>query len=224
VGRDVWAVTCGPRLAGSGGRAVRGDLAAFAARYPRVWHVIEAEGACCDVLYPAATLRQRAGAPEDNANREDFQRLMLPDGGTAVLRQQLMRDERLGPTLAGSFLGRPDLWRRHIDRHVFFWLSEDRRDRFIKACVRLRTRGQTCTGLAPAVIEIDTTRLLAAHGSAAWFAMFNTGSTVRGGARVRRDETTFRSLRTWQGQRAVELAIRSPVSLAGNVAEFRSGR
>ena len=30
----------------------------FAARYPLVWHVIEAEGAGCESLYPAATLRR----------------------------------------------------------------------------------------------------------------------------------------------------------------------
>jgi hypothetical protein len=186
---------------------------AFAARYPRVWHVTEAEGAGCEILYPAATLRHLASVPDDNTNRDDFQCVSLPGGGQAVLRMQLMQDERLGPTLTGTFSGRPDLWRAHINRHVFFWMSEDRRDRFIKACARLRARGVLGPGAAPLVIELDTGSLLRAHHEVAFFSLINTGSTVRGGARARRDETTLRAVRGWQGERAVELAIRGSVTL-----------
>jgi len=185
---------------------------AFAARYRRVWHVIEAEGAGCEILYPAAMLRRLATLPDDNANRDDFQCLTLPGGGQAVLRKQLMRDERLCPTLTGTFFGRPDQWRAHINRHVFFWVSEDRRDRFIKACVRLRARGAIGAGLSPVVIELETASLLEEH-PAAFLSLINTGSTVRGGARARRDETTLRALRDWQRERVVELAIRGPVRL-----------
>jgi hypothetical protein len=124
-----------------------GGIAGFAARYPLVWHVIEAEGAGCDTLnpaaYPAATLRRLSGLSADSANREAFQRLELPGGAPAILRLQLMPDARLIATLAGEYTGRPDLWRAHIDRHVFFWVSADRRDRFLCACMRLRTRGAT---------------------------------------------------------------------------------
>jgi|HubBroStandDraft_1064217.scaffolds.fasta_scaffold45777_2 hypothetical protein len=186
---------------------------AFAARYPRVWHVTEAEGAGCEILYPAAILRDLASVPDDNANRDDFQCVSLPGGGQAVLRMQLMRDERLCPTLTGTFSGRPDLWRAHINRHVFFWVSEDRRDRFIKACIRLRGRGALGPGDAPVVIELDTAVLLEAHSTAAFFSLINAGSTVRGGARARRDETTLRALSDWRGERVVELAILGPVRL-----------
>ena len=191
-----------------------GGLAGFARRYPRAWHVAEAEAADCEILYPAATLRRLAGLAADHANRDDFQRLALGGGKTAVLRQQLMRDERLRPTLAGPFAERPDLWRETINGHVFFWLSAARRDRFISACVRLRDRGTTGTGLAPIVLEIDTALLLAGQGDTAYFSLFNTGSVVRGGARVRRDDHSLRSLHGWRGERAVELAIRAPVRLA----------
>jgi hypothetical protein len=210
-------------------------IAGFAARYPLVWHVIEAEGAGCDILYPAATLRRLSGLPADSANRGTFLRLALPNGAPAILRLQLMPDARLSPTLAGDFTGRPDLWRAHIDRHVFFWVTEDRRDRFLRACVRLRPGGITATGnstaqlaapgviapvviapvvIAPVVIAVDTRSLLTAHGEAAFFSRINTGSTLRGGARTRRDETTLRALSLWRGERAVELAIRGPVPLA----------
>ncbi len=169
-----------------------GGLAAFAARYPVLWHVIEAEGAGCDTLYPAATLRRLSGLPSDSMNRDTFQRLELPGGASAILRLQLMRDERLLPTLAGAFSGRPDLWRDHINQHVFFWVSEDRRDRFLQACVRLRARGAPALVAAPVVVAVDTAMLLATHGDMAFFSRTNTGSTKRGGARTRRDETTLR--------------------------------
>ena len=193
-----------------------GGLAAFASRYKRAWHVMEAEGEGCQILYPAATLRGLAGLNADNANRDDFQRLTLPGGRIAILRQQLMRDDLLGLTLRGPFSGRPDLWREQINQHVFFWLSDDRRDRFTNACIRLRARGSIGTGMAPIVVEIDTVSLLAEHGAAAYFSVFNTGSTIRGGAKARRDENTLRLISTWHGERAVELAIRAPVPLARN--------
>ena len=186
-----------------------GGIAGFARRYPRVWHVIEADGARCDILYPAATLRRMSGLPPDSANRDAFQRLELPDGAPAILRLQLMPDARLSPTLAGAFSGRPDLWRAHIDRHVFFWVTEERRDRFLRACVRLRPEGAA----TPVVIAIDAPALLEVHGEAAFFSCINTGSTLRGGARTRRDETTLQPLTLWRGERAVELAIRGPVPL-----------
>jgi len=185
----------------------------FAARYPLVWHVIEAEGAGCESLYPAATLRRLSGLPADSTNRNDFQHLTLPDGVSAVLRLQLMPDERLVPTLTGAFSGRPDLWRAHIDQHVFFWVSADRCDRFLRACVRLRTHHAPAPVAAPVVMAIDTASLLAAHADTAFFSRINTGSTARGGARTQRDETTLRPMHSWRGERVVELAIRGTVPL-----------
>lgn len=196
-------------------------MTGFATRHPRVWHVMEAEGEGCAVLHPAATLCRLAGQWQDGANRNDFQRLILPDGTAAVLRLQLMRDERLAPTLAGRFSGRPDLWRAHIDRHVFFWVSPDRRNRFLNACARLRAKGAMGAGAAPVVIELETAALLAAHGAHAFFSTINSGSTLRGGARTRRDETTLRPLADWRGERVAELAVCASVPLAGGAAPFR---
>jgi hypothetical protein len=186
-----------------------GCVDAFALRYPKVWHVIEAEGAGCETLYPAATLRHFAGLPADHANRDDFQCLNAPGGGSAVLRPQLMRDAALTRTLAGAFSGRPDLWRDHINRHVFFWVTPDRRDRFINACLRLRGKGAR----APVVMEIATASLPFAH---TFFSLINSGSAIRGGGRTRRDETTLRPLHTWRGERVAELAVRGPVPLGAD--------
>lgn len=180
--------------------------ARLAARYPTVWHVIEADGAGSWLaqtgLLPAASLY--AGG----ANREQFQRIEFGDGRVAVLRPQLMSDRRLLPTLAGAFVGRPDLWRRHVDRHVFFWIEARRRDAFARACQRLR--GET----PPVVLTIDTAALLESHWEIAFFATINTGSTVRGGARVRRDEHTLRPVAGYRGGPIAELAIRGRVDLA----------
>ncbi len=190
-----------------------GGIAGFAARYPLVWHVIEADGADCETLYPAVTLRCLSGVPAGQLKPRGISAVGTPTGAPAILRLQLMPDARLSPTLAGAFTGRPDLWRAHIDRHVFFWVTEDRRDRFLRACARLRARDPTGPAATPVVIAVDTALLLAAHGEMAFFSRINTGSTMRGGARTRRDETTLRALPLWRGECAVELAVREPVPL-----------
>jgi hypothetical protein len=180
----------------------------LAARYPRVWHVIEADGAgpwlMATGLLPAAHLRYCG------TNRDAFDPVDLGRGRTAVLRPQQMPDHRLLPTLAGAFAGHPNLWRAHIDRHVFFWAEARRRDAFTRACVRLRGTG----GPAPVVLTFDTAALLERHGEIAFFATINTGSTVRGGARVRRDEDTLRPVAEYRNGPVAELAIRGRVELA----------
>jgi hypothetical protein len=194
--------------------------ARFAARYPVVWHVIEAEGAgpwlAATGLLPAATLLRMAGIAADGANRDHFRPIALGDDRVAILRQQVMADRWLAPTLAGAFAGRPEAWRGHIDSHVFFWTEERRRDAFIGACIRLRARDNPASGRAPpSVLALDTAALLARRGEDAFFARFNTGSTVRGGGRVRRDETTLARVTGYRSAPAAELAIRGCVQLGG---------
>jgi hypothetical protein len=187
--------------------------ARFAARYPCVWHVIEADGAGLWLsetgLLPAAMLFHLAGLPDDGANRDGFRRLPFEEQCIAVVRPQLMNDARLLPTLAGSFVGNPRAWRRHVNAHVFFWAEERRRDAFMQACMRLRMR----SGTPPRVLAIDSAALLKRHAANAFFARINTGSTVRGGGRVRRDENTLAPVATYRSGPVAELAIREPVSL-----------
>lgn len=196
--------------------------ARFAARYPVVWHVIEAEGAgpwlASMGLLPAAALLDLAGVAADGANRDDFRPLALGAGRVAVLRPQLMADRWLTPTLSGVFAGRPEAWRRHVNAHVFFWTEERRRDAFIRACLRQRARsGAAPSNAPPAVLAIDTAPLFARHGDGAYFARINTGSTVRGGARVRRDETTLAPVAGYRSGPVAELAIRGGVAPSGLV-------
>ena len=194
--------------------------ARLAARYPRVWHVIEADGAGAWLmetgLLPAADLYQLAGLKADGANRTAFQRVDLGSGRIAILRPQLMADRSLTTTLSGSFAGRPDAWRRYIDAHVFFWPEPRRRDGFVRACARLRARGSIGSDAAPPrVLAIDTAALLRRHDASTFFSRINTGSVLRGGARVRRDDTTFVSVANYQSGPVAELAIKAPVMLRG---------
>jgi hypothetical protein len=192
----------------------------FAARYPRVWHVIEADGAGPWLqtmgLLPAEDLHRLAGNTDAGGNRDDFRRLDLGQGRVAVLRPQLMADRVLTATLGGSFMGRPDLWRRLINSHVFFWLELRRRDSFIRACGRLRAASHITPQYAtPNVLAIDTAALLSRYGDKAFYTRINSGAALRGGARTRRDETTLRRVADYRSGAVAELAIAGRVELRG---------
>lgn len=188
--------------------------ARFIRRIPVVWHVIEAEGLpalAAHGLLPASDLRRRAGVQDSDVNRDDYEPLALP-GGTAVLRFQIMPDAKLLPSLAGVYAGQPGLWRAHIDSHVFFWADPDRRDRFIRANLRERARSRAApSSTPPAVLALDTQALLESTGPEAFYSTFNTGSTVRGAARARRDEGTFRPVSDYRAGPVAELALRGAV-------------
>jgi hypothetical protein len=199
--------------------AAADGTARFAARFPVVWHVVEADGLAgveAMGLLPAADLLRLAGAPPTDRNRDDFRRVQLgPDaagGPSAVLRFQLMADARITPSLHGRFAGQPALWRALIDSQVFFWADPARRDSFLRACRRDRRRSQSAPlDEPPVILAFDTATLLAAQSAAAFYSTFNTGSTVRGAARARRDENTFRPVTGYRSGPAAELAIRGPV-------------
>lgn len=196
----------------------RSGAGRFAARFPAVWHVIEAEGVPAARrfgLLPAAGLRALAGAPACDANRDDFAPLALPGGYTAVLRFQQMRDEALRPSLRGAYAGRPDLWRAMLDRRVFFWTDPDRCRAFMRAMRRERAKSRGAPGEAePVVLAFDTADLLCAHAAQAAYSTFNTGSPVRGGKHTPRDEHSFRPVAQYRGEKAAELVIEGRIEPA----------
>jgi hypothetical protein len=190
----------------------------FAARFPVVWHVIEADGVgawlAATGLLPATTLLRLARINPDGTNRDDFERVVFGDGHVAILRQQIMPDRRLVPTLAGAYAGQPAAWRSLINAHVFFWTGPIRRDAFVRACLRLRAHSRSAPGSTPPrVLTFETAALLRQHGRNAFFTRINTGSTGRGGARVRRDEATFTPVERYRRGAVAELAIRGRVML-----------
>jgi hypothetical protein len=201
---------------------VTDGAARIAKRYPVVWHVIEAEGALADPneleLLPAAELRRYAGCPGAAANRDDFEAIELGEGRLAVLRPQQMPDQRLARSLGGAFTGQPDRWRQHVDCHIFFWACQNRRDRFVAACRRDRARSTRLRSQkAPVTLAVNTAMLLGRYGAIAYFATFNTGSTVRGGATASRNEGTYRPIADYCGGKVAELAMRGSIRLAGIV-------
>ena len=136
----------------------------------------------------------------------------------AILRPQQMPDRRLTRSLGGAYAGQPERWRQHVDRHVFFWVCPDRRDRFIAACRRDRSRSARLgSPRAPITIAVDTATLLRRCRSIAYFATFNTGSTLRGGATAPRNEATYRPVADFRGGKLAELAIRGAIRLDGIV-------
>ena len=99
---------------------------------------------------------------------------------------------------------------------VFFWPEPRRRDGFVGACGRLRARGSAePIQTPPRVLAIDTAALLSRHGARAYFARINTGAVLRGGARVRRDETTFVPVANYRSGPVAEVAVKGPVLLHG---------
>lgn len=190
-------------------------ISRFASRYPVVWHVIEADGAGDWLpetgLLPTAELFRIAGVVDDGANRDDFRTLPLGRGRIAVIRPQVMPDDRLRPTLAGLFRDQPNAWRRHINNHVFFWAEPRRRDAFLRACQRFR-----CCAPAPVVLEFETEHLLGSHGGCVFWSRINTGSTVRGGARACRDGNTLQPMASYRSGPVAELAVRGRVTVAAH--------
>ncbi len=137
-----------------------------------------------------------------------------------------MHDAQLRPWLRGRFTGRPDLWRAHVDAHVFFWCCPRRRDAFTHAVRRERLREWRLRDRAgpppppPVTLALDLAELLRRHGEAAYASVINSGSLVLG--KTWRDEATFRPVAEWDGAwrtpggarvaRAAELAVRGVVT------------
>jgi uncharacterized protein DUF7002 len=188
--------------------------ARFTDRYPVVWHVIEADGAGDWLpetgLLPTSDLFRIAGIVDDGANREHFRTVSLGGRRMAVIRPQLMPDDRLRPTLAGSFRDQPNAWRKHINAHVFFWTEPRRRDAFLRACQRLRP-----SAAMPVVLEFETASLLGRHAGSVFWSRINTGSTIRGGSRVRRDDNTLQPMGGYCSGPVAELALRGRVATVG---------
>lgn len=185
----------------------------FTSRYPFVWHVIEADGAGDWLtetgLLPTAELFRIAGVTDDGANRDDFRTLPLGHGRIAIIRPQVMPDDRLLPTLAGTFRDRPNAWRQHINSHVFFWTEPRRRDAFLRACQRLRRHAD-----APVVLKFETAQLMDCHSGCVFWSRINTGSTVRGGSRARRDGNTLQPMVSYRSGPVAELAVHGRVTVA----------
>jgi hypothetical protein len=75
----------------------------------------------------------------------------------------------------------------------------------------MRQRGGSAPPLV--ILGFDTAALLERHSDIAYFAAFNIGSTVRGGARVLRDENALRTVSEYSRGPVAELAVRGRVDI-----------
>lgn len=132
-----------------------------------------------------------------------LERVGLPP---AMIRDQLpMDDVGLRRCLPAHIT--PAEWYRLLNRKVFFWLTQDRLTKLLKAGT-YRARPHT-------VIEVSARKLVEAHRQRIWFCPMNSGCTKP--YPHPRDEKTFQRIsdypysywrsRRVRGERVVELAI-----------------
>ena len=79
-----------------------------------------------------------------------------------------------------------------------------------RACQRFRPHAP-----APVVLEFGTANLLGSHAGCVFWSRINTGSTMRGGARTRRDGDTLQPMASYRSGPVAELAVRGRVTTAG---------
>ena len=191
-------------------------VGAFAQRFPVLFHVTDPgalPGIAARGLLSASALvvlygvpeAERAALLEADRGRGNFHSLSAPGLEGAVLRDQWMPDAELSDALEGEYAGRPGAWRRMINDHVFFCLSEARANGLAKVN---RRRAQI-------VLAFDAAGLLATHGGHAWTTPINTGiGRTRFGNIAARSEATFQPLSSFprpDRRRPRELAVRGGV-------------
>ncbi|MGI4799363.1 MAG: DUF7002 family protein [Janthinobacterium lividum] len=121
----------------------------------------------------------------------------LPD--IAIRDQKPMTDRALERCLTGDMT--PPDWYRLLNGKVFFWLSEARLAKLLGA--------RPYRDVEHDVLELDTTRLVAAYHDRITLSRINSGSTIRKAAP--RGPDTFRNIADYPirpgRERAVELAV-----------------
>lgn len=146
----------------------------------------------------------------ESSHRPDSVTISHARYGRAVIRDQKpMREPALQACLRGMT---PRQWYKLLNRHVFFWVTEERLVTLLNARA-YRAREHT-------VITVDTRRLVAAHGSRIFLSPINSGSTIykaqeRGRATLRPlSRYPFEERRALRGpaNAVAECAIRGGVS------------
>jgi len=198
--------------------ATAGDGAArFAARFPRLFHVTDPDalpGIERHGLLSAEALvalyevppPDRPALLDENRGRNRFTRLAHPGLPGATLRDQWMPDAPLTSALRGTYANDPAAWRRLVNAHVFFWLSEAQAEKLARVN----------PARAQIVLAFETAPLLAAHASHAFTTPINTGIAqgLYGRPGAPRDETTFQPVAAFprpDRRPPKELALRGAV-------------
>ncbi len=189
----------------------------FAARYPRLFHLLPAEAwgsfqkhgllsaaALCD-LYGVAPAR-RAALLEQDRGKGHFAPLSAPGLPDISLRDQLLPDGLLLRCLTGGYADRPAAWRALLNGMVFLW-ADPRRAAKLHGASRARPQ---------ILLEFDAAALLAPHAAAAMSSPLNSGAPFAMKPTPRGDET-FRPLGEWpraDGRPVVEVVVPHAVPAA----------
>jgi hypothetical protein len=208
------------------------DVAAFAERYPRLWHMAEVENwaliqtqgllstsALLDLFGVMGSERQEI----ESAYRGEAVEIEHPTLGKATVRDQAPMHS---DAVVARFLNdlTPAQWYRMLNSRVFFWLTEERLERLLGAGL-YRSRSHM-------VLELDTAAVLERHIEQVTLSPINSGAIFAGGT-TRRGRETFSRFgdypwprREKQKELVVELAVdRSVPDLSGlliNATERRA--
>jgi hypothetical protein len=189
------------------------DTAAFAQRYPRLWHMAEVENwgliqsqgllstsALLDLFEMTGPERQEI----ESAYRGKSVEIEHPKLGKATIRDQAPMHS---DAVVARFLDNltPAEWYRTLNSRVFFWITEERLERLLSAGL-YRARSHM-------VLELDTAALLNRHSEQVTLSPINSGAIFPGGT-TRRGLGTFSRFddypwyrRQKQRELVVELAV-----------------
>lgn len=180
----------------------------FVARHPRLWHLAHADAWPAIQergLLSATRLVALAGLPADRADRllahrrAESVQLNLPDGHTAVLRDQKPLHEGKLATVLTDGVTVND-WLRLLNSLVFFFPKEE----------ALRAVYAAYAADPVVVLSVDSASLLDDYGSLVRLAHINTGSTLY--APAKRGPSTFLPVERFDRRKTVkEVGVREAV-------------
>ena len=153
------------------------DVAELIERYPRIYHMAEAESwtsilhrgllstsALLDLFEVNGSLRRAL----ESERRPQSVEVTHPLHGKAIIRDQIpLREGPLAQCLSGVTLAE---WYEALNGRVFFWVREQRLVRLL--------RGRAYRDRAHDVLTIDTASLVGAHAERITLTPINTGSTI----------------------------------------------
>ncbi len=193
----------------------------FCAVYPRLYHMAEAAAwpsiqrhgllstsALLDLYGIAGVERERI----ERQRRAAAIAVAHPEWGEVFINDQHpMTDASLRPALIDMT---PSEWYEHLNARVFFWVSEKRLERLLKA---YRQRDKI-------VLVLESSVVLARHAAQTYLSPINSGFSLR--FPQRRGRATFQGLEDypfeeWARKRGVADAVAECTVLGGvaNVAE-----
>ena len=181
----------------------------FVKRYPKLWHMAELGSQPSIVEYGLlstealldlfeVTGQQRTALLR--SHRRDSVTICHPKHGRAVVRDQKpMNDITLSKCLTDMTA---EEWYAHLNRRVFFWVSEERLTKMLGA--------GAYKGRPHMVLEVDTAGLIERHEPRVTLSPMNSGATFPLGA-VPRGSDTFQPLSTFPWEERVKTNRKEPV-------------